>query len=65
MPDDARKRLQERFARVGAKALARLHEIHPHLQGKTLKETVAILQEEERLTRTPNVRQERYRYRYE
>jgi hypothetical protein len=51
MPDDARKQLQERFARVGAKALARLHEKRTDLQGKTLEETVAILKEEERLTR--------------
>jgi hypothetical protein len=53
MPDDARKKLQELFARVGAKALARLHEIHPDLRGRNLKETVAILQEEERKKRRP------------
>jgi hypothetical protein len=53
MTDDARKQLQERFARVGAKALARLHEIRPDLQGKTLEETVMILKEEERLMRPP------------
>ena len=52
MADDARKQLQERFARVGAKALARLHEKRPDLQGKTLEETVTILKEEERLTRS-------------
>jgi hypothetical protein len=51
MNDDARKQLQERFARVGAKAIARLHEKRPELQGKTLEETVMILKEEERLTR--------------
>ena len=43
MADDARTQLRERFAKVGVKALARLHDIHPHLQGKTLEETVAIL----------------------
>jgi hypothetical protein len=53
MADDARKQLQERFARVGAKALARLHEKRSDLQGKTLEETVTILKEEERLTRPP------------
>jgi hypothetical protein len=51
MADDARQQLQERLARVGAKALARLHELRPELQGKTLEETVAILKEEERRTR--------------
>ena len=60
MADDARKQLQERFARVGAKALARLHEIHPHLQGKTLEETVTILKAEDRLTRSPYHCKERY-----
>ena len=60
MADDARTQLQERFARVGAKALARLHEIHPHLQGKTLEETVTILKAEDRLTRSPYHRKERY-----
>jgi hypothetical protein len=49
MTDDARRKLQERFAKVGAKALARLHEIHPHLQGKTIEQTVTILKIEERL----------------
>jgi hypothetical protein len=47
MADDAYKQLQERMARVGAKALARLHEKRPDLRGKTLKETVIILKEEE------------------
>jgi hypothetical protein len=41
--DDARTQLRERFAKVEAKALARLHEIHPDLKGKTLEETVMIL----------------------
>jgi hypothetical protein len=50
MVDDARQQLQERFARAGAKALARLHELRPELKGKTLEETVAILKEEERRT---------------
>jgi len=49
MADDARRKLQERFARVGEKALSRLHEIYPHLQGKTIEETVTILKIEERL----------------
>ena len=53
MADDARKQLQELFARVGARALARLHEIHPDLQGKALEETVTILKAEERRTRHP------------
>ena len=53
MTDDARKTLQERFARVGAKALARLHEKRPDLQGKSLEQTVAILKDEERLARHP------------
>jgi hypothetical protein len=48
MTDDARKQLQERFARIGEKAMARLHEKRPDLRGKTLKETVIILKEEER-----------------
>jgi hypothetical protein len=51
MNDNARKQLQERFARVGAKAIARLHEKRPELLGKTLEETVFILKEEECLTR--------------
>jgi hypothetical protein len=49
MVDDARTRLQERFEKVGAKALARLHELHPHLRGKSLKDTVTILKIDERL----------------
>jgi hypothetical protein len=49
MVDDARKRIQERFEKVGAKALARLHELHPHLRGKSLKDTVTILKIDERL----------------
>jgi histone H3/H4 len=49
--DDARKQLQERFARVGKKALARLHELRPELLGKTLEETVTILKDEERRKR--------------
>jgi hypothetical protein len=49
--DDARKQLQERFARVGKKALARLHELHPDLLGKSLEETVTILKDEERRKR--------------
>ena len=53
MADDARKQLQERLARIGAKALARLHEKRSDLQGKTLEETVTILKDEERLTRPP------------
>lgn len=48
MSDDARVKLQQRFAKVGAKALARLHALHPHLQGKSLSETVLLLKEEER-----------------
>ena len=52
MTDDARKQWQERLARVGAKAIARLHEKRPELQGKTLEETVFILKEEVRLTRS-------------
>jgi hypothetical protein len=51
MADDARKQLQERMARLGQKALARLHEKRPDLLGKTLKETVIILKEEERQKR--------------
>jgi len=47
MVDDARTQLKQRFAKVAAKSLARLHEIHPRLQGKTLEETVAILKAEE------------------
>jgi hypothetical protein len=49
MVDDARKQLQDSFAKIGERALARLHEIHPQLQGKTLEDTVAILKIEERL----------------
>ena len=49
MADDAIIRLQERFEKTGAKALARLHELHPHLRGKSLKDTVTILKIEERL----------------
>ena len=51
MVDDARKQLQERSARVGAKALARFHEGRHDLQSKALEETVTILKREERLTR--------------
>jgi hypothetical protein len=51
MTDDARKQLQERLARVGAKAIARLHEKRPELQGKTLEETIFVLKEEERIKR--------------
>jgi hypothetical protein len=47
MADDARTQLKEHFAEIAAKSLARLHEIHPRLQGKTLEETVAILRAEE------------------
>jgi hypothetical protein len=47
MTDDARERLREICAKVGARALTRLHEMHPHLQGKTLEETTAILRREE------------------
>jgi hypothetical protein len=47
MADDARETLQERFARIGAKAIARLHENRPELRGLTAKETVTILKEEE------------------
>jgi hypothetical protein len=53
MVDNARKQLQERFARIGQKALARLHEKRPDLQGKTLEETVILLKAEERLSRSP------------
>jgi hypothetical protein len=57
MSDDARKQLQERFAQIGAKALARvhsrIHESRPELQGKTLEETIFILKEEERLKQRP------------
>jgi len=49
--DNARKRSNERFATVGAKALARLHKKHPDLQSKFLEKTVAILKEEEHLAR--------------
>lgn len=48
MADDARVKLQQRFAKIGAKALARLHALHPHLEGKSLNETVLLLKEEER-----------------
>jgi hypothetical protein len=48
MTDDARTQLQKRFAKVGAKALVRLQQLNPHLQGKTLEETVLILKEDER-----------------
>ena len=48
MVDDARKQLQERLARVGARAVARLHEMRPDLLGKSLEDTVTILKEEER-----------------
>lgn len=47
MSDDARTSLQERFAKIGERALARLHEIHPHLRGKSLEETTSILKAEE------------------
>jgi hypothetical protein len=49
MVDDARTRLQEILERVGAKAVGRLHELHPHLRGRSPKDTVAILKIEERL----------------
>jgi hypothetical protein len=41
--NERRKQLQESFARIGQKVLARLHEIHPELKGKSLEETVMIL----------------------
>ena len=47
MSDSGTSQLKERFAKVGEKALARLHEQHPHLQGKSLKETVEALKREE------------------
>jgi len=49
MTEDARERSQQRITKIGEKALARLHGIHPHLRGKNLKDTVAILKIEERL----------------
>jgi hypothetical protein len=49
MIDNARTKLQERFARVGQRALARIHENRPELRGKTLQETVMILKREELL----------------
>jgi hypothetical protein len=49
MIDNARTKLQERFARVGQRALARIHENRPELRGKTLEETVMILKREELL----------------
>lgn len=48
MADDARKQLHRHFAKIGAKALVRLHELHPKLHGKSLKETVVLLKEDER-----------------
>lgn len=51
MPDDAHIRLRERFAAVGERVLARLHEIHPHLKGKSLEETTALLKADEAATR--------------
>lgn len=51
MTDDAHIRLRERLAAVGERALVRLHEIHPHLKGKSLEETVAILKAEEAAAR--------------
>lgn len=47
MTDDAHIKLRERFSAIGERALARLHEIHPHLKGKSLEETVATLKAEE------------------
>lgn len=51
MTDNARTKLQERFAQIGKRAIARIHENRPELRGKTLEETVMILKGEERLTR--------------
>lgn len=51
MTNDAHKQLQERFVRLGKKAMSRLHENRPDLQGKTLNETVIILKIEERQLR--------------
>jgi hypothetical protein len=53
MVDGARKQLQERLARIGQKALTRLHEKRPDLQGKSLEETVTLLKAEERVSRSP------------
>lgn len=47
MSDDARTALQERLAKIGERALSRLHEIHPHLRGKSLQETTSILKAQE------------------
>lgn len=51
MPDGARTRLQERFARIRDRAIARIHENRPELRGKTHEETVKILKSEEFLQR--------------
>lgn len=47
MTDDANTKLRERFTAIGERALARLHEIDPHLKGKSLEETTAILKAQE------------------
>ena len=57
MPDDARTALQERFAKIGERALARLHEIHPHLRGKSLAETTSILKAQETSARSGRLTQ--------
>lgn len=58
MADDARKQLQELFARVGKKALARLHERRPDLRGKSLEDTVTILKAEERTSQLKTIASE-------
>jgi hypothetical protein len=60
MADDARKKLQERFAKIGERALARIHENRPDLRNKNLEETVMILKAEESLIRSPYSRKKRY-----
>ena len=57
MADDARAALQERFAKIGERVLARLHSIHPHLHGKSLEETTSILKAEESSVRSSRLTQ--------
>jgi hypothetical protein len=60
MADDARKKLQERFAKIGERALARIHEYRPDLRDKNLEETVKILKAEASLMRSAYHRKKRY-----
>jgi hypothetical protein len=51
MTVDDRTKLQERFARIRERAIARIHQNRPELRGKTQEETIKILKGEEFLKR--------------